>query len=65
MGNRKKADLNENTPQNPNKSKQIFFAVALLILWVLIYLAAHYHILKDWNFKRIEILIGNRREKKP
>jgi hypothetical protein len=37
----------ENIPQNPNKSKQMFFAVALLMLWLLVYLAIHYKILKD------------------
>jgi len=37
----------EDAPHQPQKSKQIFFAAALLILWLLIYLAVHYHILKD------------------
>lgn len=38
---------NEDTGKNRNKSKQVFFTVALLILWLLVYLAIHYKILKN------------------
>jgi hypothetical protein len=37
----------EDTSKNRNKSKQVFFTVALLILWLLVYLAIHYKILKS------------------
>jgi hypothetical protein len=37
----------EEIPRKPNGSRQTFFAIALLALWLLIYLAVHYHILKN------------------
>jgi hypothetical protein len=37
----------EDTPQNSKKSKQMLFAAGLLILWLLVYLAIHYKILKN------------------